>query len=69
MTGFMKEWLKLVVFSKYFILLAALIIGLLSGYFWYLDNPVEEIAEKVIEEQTGIDIDLTPGTNQNSNPK
>jgi len=69
MTGFMKEWLKLLVFSKYFILLAALIIGLLSGYFWYPDNPVEEIAEKIIEEQTGIDIDLTPGTPKNSNPK
>lgn len=58
----MKELLKTIIFSKYFIVIAAIIIGLLSAYFWYQDNPVEEISEKVIEEQTGINIDLTPQT-------
>ena len=58
----MKELLKTIIFSRYFIIAAVIIIGLLSAYFWYHDNPVEEISEKVIEEQTGINIDLTPQT-------
>ena len=62
----MKELLKTIIFSKYSIVLAAIIIGLLSAYFWYQDNPVEEVSEKVIEEQTGIDIDLSPQTSEGS---
>lgn len=58
----MKELLKTIIFSRYFIIAAAIIIGLLSAYFWYQDNPVEEISEEVIEEQTGINIDLSPET-------
>ncbi|WPX99505.1 hypothetical protein Megpolyxen_01396 [Candidatus Megaera polyxenophila] len=58
----MKELLKTIIFSKHFVVLAAIIIGLLSAYFWYQDNPVEEISEEVIEEQTGINIDLSPET-------
>ena len=60
----MKELLKTIIFSRYFVVLAAIIIGLLSAYFWYQDNPVEEISEKVIEEQTGINIDLSPETSE-----
>lgn len=56
----MKEFLKAIIFSKYFVIVGAIIIGILSGYFWYQDNPVEEFAEKVIEKETGIDVDLTP---------
>lgn len=56
----MKELLKTIIFSKYFIVIAAIIVGLLSAYLWYHDNPIEEISEKIIEEQTGINIDLTP---------
>jgi hypothetical protein len=56
----MKEFLKAIIFSKYFVVVAAIIIGILSGYFWYQDNPIEEFAEKVIEKETGIDVDLTP---------
>lgn len=56
----MKEFLKAIIFSKYFVVVAAIIIGILSGYFWYQDNPIEEIQEKVIEKETGIDVDLTP---------
>jgi hypothetical protein len=54
----MKELLKTIILNRYFIIIAAIIIGLLSAYFWYHDNPVEEI----IKEQTGINIDLTPQT-------
>ncbi|MEY3415839.1 MAG: hypothetical protein RLZZ418_1084 [Pseudomonadota bacterium] len=56
----MKEFLKAIIFSKYFVVVAAIIIGILSGYFWYQDNPIEEVQEKVIEKETGIDVDLTP---------
>lgn len=58
----MKELLKTIIFSKYFVVLAAIIIGLLSAYFLYQDNPVEEISEEIIKEQTGINVDLTPQT-------
>lgn len=36
------------------------IIGVVSAQFLGDDNPVEETAEKVIEIHTGIDLDLTP---------
>jgi hypothetical protein len=62
----MKELLKTIIYSRYFIIASAIIIGLLSAYFWYQDNPVEEVSEKVIEEQTGIDIDLSPQTSEGS---
>ena len=56
----MKELLKTIIFSRYFIVLAAIIVGLLSAYFWYPDNPVEEVSEKIIKEEIGINLDLTP---------
>jgi hypothetical protein len=62
----MKELLKTILFSKYFIIVITIIIGLLSAYFWYQDNPIEETSEIIIEEQTGINIDLTPSTPENS---
>lgn len=62
----MKELLKTIIFSKYFIVLAAIIVGLLSAYFWYQDNPVEEVSEEIIKTQTGIDIDLSPQTLEGS---
>lgn len=58
----MKELLKTIIYSRYFIVAAAIIVGLLSAYFWYQDNPVEETSEQIIKEETGIDIDLTPKT-------
>jgi hypothetical protein len=45
---------------KMLVLILAVIIGIGSVYWLGNDNPVEEIAEKIIEEQTGINIDLTP---------
>lgn len=38
------------------------VVGVLSFYFWGSDNPVEEACEEIIKEETGVDIDLTPGT-------
>jgi hypothetical protein len=60
----MKEWLKLFIYSKYFVIIMAIVIGVLSAYFWYPDNPIEEIAEEIIKEETGIDIDLTLKSNK-----
>jgi hypothetical protein len=56
----MKELLKTIIFSRYSVVIAAIIIGLLSAYFWYQDNPVEEVLEEIIKAHTGIDIDLSP---------
>jgi len=50
---------------KMIIIILTIIIGITSTYFLGNDNPVEEIAEKVIEEETGIDIDLTPNSTEN----
>ena len=41
-------------------LIFAAVVGISSVYWFGFDNPVEEIAEKVIEEEIGIDVDLTP---------
>ena len=64
----MRELLKAVLNSKFYstflvtllITLISAIIGLVSGYLWYPDNPIEEEAELVIEKETGFDVDLTP---------
>jgi hypothetical protein len=45
---------------KMLVLILAVIIGIGSVYLLGDKNPVEEIAEKVIEEEIGIDVDLTP---------
>lgn len=50
--------------NKIIIIILALLIGILSVYFWYPDNPIEEIAEEIIKEEIGIDIDLTPKSNK-----
>ncbi len=46
------------------ILVVALGIGYVSSRFLGEDNPIEEAAEEVIESQTGVDIDLTPRSNE-----
>ena len=40
-------------------LIFAAVVGISSVYWFGFDNPVEEIAEKVIEEEIGIDVGLT----------
>jgi hypothetical protein len=49
-------------FNYLIIILISLIIGFGSIFLLGNDNPIEEIAEKVIEKETGIDIDLTPAS-------
>lgn len=46
--------------NKYFLLLIIALIGFISVYFYGDDNPIEEVSEYVIKEETGMDIDLTP---------
>lgn len=46
------------------IIILAIIIGLGSVYFLGDDNPVEEVSEKVIQEETGVNIDLTPNSSE-----
>ncbi len=47
---------------KIAIIAGALIVGLLSQVFIFKkpDNPVEQLAEEVIKDQTGVTIDLSP---------
>lgn len=45
--------------TMFFLTFMALLIGILSILFLPADNPIEQAAEKVIENQTGIKIDLT----------
>jgi hypothetical protein len=47
------------------VIILAIIIGIGSVYFYGEDNPIEEKAEQVIENETGIDIDLTPSSPEN----
>ena len=42
------------------IVLVCVAAGLISTHFIGNDNPIEEVAEKIIEDQTGIPIDLSP---------
>lgn len=39
--------------------------GVISSKYLGDDNPVEETAEKIIDSQTGIDVDLTPNSKEN----
>jgi len=41
---------------------AALATGIGSHYWLSQDNPVEELSEKIIQEQTGFNINLSPDT-------
>ena len=36
-------------------------VGIGSYYFLGADNPIEEECEKVIKDETGMDVDLSPG--------
>lgn len=45
--------------TMFFLTFMALLIGILSILFLPADNPIEQAAEKVIENQTGVKIDLT----------
>lgn len=61
----MKKFFIQLLNNNYFIVLLVILIGIGSNYFLNDDNVIEEIAEKVIEEETGINIDLTPESPEN----
>ena len=44
------------------IVVVALTVGYISKKYLGDDNIVEEVAEKVIDSETGIDIDLSPSS-------
>ena len=46
--------------NKYFILFIIALIGFISVYFYGDDNPIEEVSEFIIKQETGLDIDLSP---------
>jgi len=48
---------------KGLIVAGALFTGVTVKYFWPNypdDNPVEEFAEKIIKDKTGMEVDITP---------
>lgn len=57
----MIEW-NIVI--KGLIIGCSFIIGLGSGYWFGHDNVIEEIAEEIIKDQIGINIDITPGSDE-----
>lgn len=37
---------------------------------WYpADNPIEEIGEQIIQNETGLDLDLSPNTPERKHPR
>lgn len=54
--------MDLSILFKALILAAAFLVGIGSTLIFKMknDNPVEQVAEAVIKEETGLDIDLTP---------
>ena len=40
---------------------SCVIVGLLSIYFWGANNPVEVACEDVIKQETGMNLNLSPG--------
>lgn len=39
--------------------------GIVSHYFWRHDNAYEEFVEKMLFEQTGVEMDFSPQTPEN----
>jgi len=62
-----KKIIKAKVITWLIIIFTAFI-GIAIGFkFGYKDNCVEEFAEKIIEQQLGINLDLTPATPEKNN--
>lgn len=55
-----KELLLKIIYSKYFLILLVVLMGVVSTYVLGDDNPIEEYSEEIIKEETGLNIDLTP---------
>jgi hypothetical protein len=56
----MIEMIKTKWFIGICIAIVAAIVGLISVQFFGNDNPIEEASEKVIQDETGIIVDLSP---------
>ena len=56
----MKEIIIKILTSKYSLLAIIILLGVFSTYLLGDDNPIEELSEEIIKEETGLDIDLTP---------
>jgi hypothetical protein len=55
----MKELLLKIIYTKYFLILIVALIGITSNYFLGDDNPIEEITEEIIKDETGLEIDFS----------
>jgi hypothetical protein len=55
---------EIVIKAAIVVLALAAAVGVKYGLGWKDDNPVEEIAETVIENEVGYDLDLTPATQE-----
>jgi hypothetical protein len=55
----MKEFLLKIIYTKYFLILIVALIGITSNYFLGDDNPIEEITEEIIKDETGLEIDFS----------
>lgn len=42
------------------IVIGAAGVGSIAGYFLGHDNAIEQLSEKIIKSQTGLEVDLTP---------
>jgi hypothetical protein len=54
----MKEFLLKIIYTKYFLILIVALIGIASNYFLGDNNPIEEITEEIIKDETGLEIDF-----------
>lgn len=55
----LREASLIIIFS---IVAICVVGGITSRYFFGNDNAIEEEAEEIIKEKTGVDIDLSPST-------
>ena len=61
----MVAWIKAVIIA------VSAIVGIGSTLILKMkhDNPVEEVCEEVIKDEAGLDVDLTPSSPENKDPK
>jgi hypothetical protein len=55
------------IWIKALIVAGSLFVGLTSVYLLKMkpDNPIEEVCEKIVKDETGLDLDLTPTSSEN----
>ncbi len=60
--GRMMRIFEASIFVAICVIFIATTIGVISSTFLRDDNVIEEIAEEIIEDQTGLEVDLTPSS-------